>query len=128
VRIVVAAAVIERGGRFLVARRIAGSHLEGCWEFPGGKCEPDEEPVACLEREIREELDARIRVGREILRTSHAYPSRTVELQFFECDLLDEPTPMLGQQLRWVSPVELATLEFPPADRQLIALLTTARR
>ena len=40
--IVVTAAVIERDGRFLVTRRLEGTHLEGCWEFPGGKCEPGE--------------------------------------------------------------------------------------
>ena len=54
--IVVAAAVIERGGQFLVTRRQPGTHLAGHWEFPGGKCEPGETLAACLARELREEL------------------------------------------------------------------------
>ncbi len=46
--IVVAAAIIERDGCFLVTKRQTGVHLEGYWEFPGGKCEPGETIVACL--------------------------------------------------------------------------------
>ncbi len=121
--IVVTAAVIERDGRFLVTRRLEGTHLEGCWEFPGGKCEPGEELADCLSREIREELNAVVRVGREIFRTRHAYPDRVVELRFFQSSLDGEPTPMLGQQVRWASRADLRTLPFPPADAALIEFL-----
>jgi 8-oxo-dGTP diphosphatase len=123
-RIVVAAAVIERDGTFLLTRRLRGVHLEGCWEFPGGKCEEGEPHAACLEREIAEELDAPVRVGQEVLAISHSYPDRTVELHFFACDLLGEARPVLGQEMRWVRRDELAALEFPPADRELIRMLT----
>jgi 8-oxo-dGTP diphosphatase len=123
-RIVVAAAVIERDGTFLLTRRLRGVHLEGCWEFPGGKCEEGEPHAACLEREIAEELDAPVRVGREVLAISHSYPDRTVELHFFACDLLGEARPVLGQEMRWVRRDELAALEFPPADRELIRMLS----
>ena len=122
--ILVTAAVIERDGRFLVTRRPDGTHLAGCWEFPGGKCEPGETPEAALSREIREELDTAIEVGAEILRTSHAYPDRTVELRFFECRLLGEPTPQQGQEARWVRRGELGALEFPPADAELVRRLS----
>jgi len=54
----VVAAVIERDGRILIARRPAASHLGGLWEFPGGKRHPGESAEAALVREIREELDA----------------------------------------------------------------------
>jgi len=121
--IVVTAAVIERDGYFLVARRLDGTHLAGCWEFPGGKCEPTETPSDCLVREIREELNAAVHVGGEILRTSYRYPDREVELRFFRCALVGEPVPMLGQQIRWVSRSDLRTLDFPPADRELVDLL-----
>jgi mutator protein MutT len=122
--IVVTAAVIERDGRFLVTRRPQGVHLEGCWEFPGGKCEPDEAFPACLSREISEELGTAIRVGPEIFSIAHPYPGRVVELHFFACELAGEPRPMLGQEMRWVLREELALLEFPPADEELIQLLS----
>jgi 8-oxo-dGTP diphosphatase len=121
--ILVAAAVIRRGGEYFVTRRHAGVHLEGYWEFPGGKCEQGESLVACLEREIQEELDARITVRGEILAVSHEYPDRIVELRFFDCELLDEPRPMLGQEMRWVRKGDLDALPFPPADAELLELL-----
>jgi 8-oxo-dGTP diphosphatase len=122
--IVVTAAVIERDGMFLVTRRPRGVHLEGCWEFPGGKCEAGEAFSVCLSREIREELDTGIRVGLELFSIAHPYPDRVVELHFFACELAGEPRPMLGQEMRWVRREELALLEFPPADAELIRLLS----
>jgi len=125
--IVVTAAVIERGGTFLLTRRLRGTHLEGSWEFPGGKCELGERHVACLEREILEELDASVRVGREIFSITHPYPELVVELHFFECELRGEPCPMIGQEMRWVPRAELESLEFPPADAELIRMLVTSQ-
>jgi len=121
--IVVTAAVIERDGRLLVTRRQAGVHLEGFWEFPGGKCDGAETLEACLARELREELDVEARIGEEIFATTHAYPERAVELHFFRCELTGQPRPLLGQEMRWVRREELQALEFPPADEELIRRL-----
>ena len=122
--LVVTAAVIEIDGRFLVTRRQKGVHLEGFWEFPGGKCDKDEPLTVCLARELLEELDVPSRIGEELFTTTHAYPERRVELHFFQCELLGEPRPQLGQEMRWVPRAELSTLEFPPADAELIRILT----
>ena len=122
-RTVVIAAIVEREDLILVAQRVAGTHLAGYWEFPGGKLEPKENHRQCLEREMKEELDATVEVGPLIHSTSFAYPKRTVELHFYNCVLTNEPTPLLGQQLRWVSRPELETLQFPPADLELVRLL-----
>ena len=127
-RVVVAAAVIERDGTFLLTRRLRGVHLEGCWEFPGGKCEEGEPHAACLQREIVEELDAPVRVGREVFTISHSYADRVVELHFFACDLLGEARPVLGQEMRWVRREDLTSLEFPPADEELIRMLSRETR
>jgi 8-oxo-dGTP diphosphatase len=122
-RIVVSAAVVSRDGRYLVTRRLRGTHLEGLWEFPGGKCEPGETHVACLEREILEELGCGVSVGEKLLSVAHDYPERSIELHFFRCDLAGEPGPLLGQEIRWVAGTELRSLDFPPADEELITLL-----
>lgn len=122
-RIVVTAAVIERDGAFLVTRRLPGVHLEGHWEFPGGKCEPGEPHAACLEREIEEELDCAATVGEEIFTVAHDYAERSVELHFFRCTLGGEPRPALGQEMRWAARSELRSLHFPPADEALIRIL-----
>ncbi len=124
-RIVVAAAIIQRGDAFLLTRRQPGVHFEGYWEFPGGKCVERESLDMCLVRELREELAATITVRAEVFAVTHDYDDRGVELHFFACDLVDEPSPQLGQEMRWVPRAELRSLTFPPADRDLIQLLTT---
>jgi len=123
ITVVVAAAVIERDDRFLLTRRQRGVHLEGYWEFPGGKCEPGETHTTCLVREIREELGVEAAVGDELFATTHAYADRRVELHFLRCTLDETPAPQLGQEMRWVAREELATLAFPPADTELIQML-----
>lgn len=121
--VIVAAAVVERHGAYLTTRRLRGTHLEGLWEFPGGKCEAGESHAACLRREILEELGCPAVVGEKLLSVAHDYGERTVELHFFKCDLTGEPRPLLGQEIRWVPSTELHAPDFPPADAALIRLL-----
>jgi mutator protein MutT len=121
----VVAAVIEEHGLFLLTRRQEGTHLAGMWEFPGGKVDPGESHEHALRREIREELGADISVRDLILETSHAYPERTVTLYFYRCGLAGTPSPLLNQEMRWVPREELRDLGLPPADSDLIRLLTT---
>lgn len=123
--LIVTAAVIERDGHFFMTRRLNGTHLAGMWEFPGGKCGADESLVESLERELLEELGSRSTIGEEIFTVEHAYPERTIRLHFFAATLLDEPKPLLGQEMRWVSRNELRELQLPEADRGLVERLTT---
>jgi mutator protein MutT len=122
--IVVVAAVIERDDAFLLTLRPAGSHLEGHWEFPGGKCHQAETHAEALRRELYEELDIVADVRALLHTVTHAYPEKTVELHFYGCDFQGEPKPMLGQEMRWVPRTELRTLRFPEADADLIRRLT----
>jgi 8-oxo-dGTP diphosphatase len=122
--VIVVAAVIEEHDAFLVTRRQKGVHLEGLWEFPGGKIDEGETHAAALAREIREELDVDVVVGSLVFDVRHEYDDRTVALYFYRCTLTGTPRPLLGQQMRWVPRAELATLGFPPADEELIRLLT----
>jgi 8-oxo-dGTP diphosphatase len=121
--IVVLAAVVERDGALLITRRLEGTHLEGLWEFPGGKCEPGESHEACLRRELAEELGVESVIGDEIFSIEHAYPDRTVRLHFRSCTIRGEPRPLLGQHIRWVARADLDALEFPKADEELIRRL-----
>jgi mutator protein MutT len=119
----VVAAVIERGGRVLIARRPAGSHLGGLWEFPGGKRQDGETAEAALAREIREELDAAVSVGELLDDVEWRYPEKTVRLRFFRCALEGEPRAAEGQDIAWVTPADLDRYDFPPADAGLVARL-----
>jgi 8-oxo-dGTP diphosphatase len=127
-RIVVVAAVIEQNGAFLVARRLAGTHLAGYWEFPGGKVHDGETHEQALRREITEELNTGIHGLRKIFHTSHSYPQRTVDLHFYRGTLTGPPEATLGQELRWITREEFDSLEFPPADAELVASLVANAR
>jgi 8-oxo-dGTP diphosphatase len=122
--IIVTAAVVERDGAFLLTRRLEGTHLAGAWEFPGGKCEPGESLHECLRREIAEELGVDCTIGEQILEVTHDYPDRRVVLHFFRCAMLGAPTARLGQEMSWVPPARLRDYELPPADAELIDILS----
>ena len=124
--IVVIAAIVERASLILLTQRLPGSHLAGYWEFPGGKLEPGENHRQCLKREMLEELDATVQVGPQVHSTRFAYHDRTVELYFYSCILTGEPTPLLGQQIRWVKRTELESLQVPPADYEVVQLLANS--
>ena len=123
----VAAALIQDAeGRYLITQRRQGSHLEGLWEFPGGKRDAGEELVACLERELIEELGARFTVGDKVDTIRWDYPDRTIVLHFYRCRLASGTIePQESQAMAWVAPSDLSRYDFPPADRELIVRLAT---
>lgn len=122
----VVAAVIRRGQDILITRRLNHVHLGGLWEFPGGKVEPGESLKPALVREILEELGIDIRPDHEILTVEHDYPTKSVRLHFFHCTIQHgEPKALEVAELRWVKPEELHSFEFPPADAELIRMLSS---
>lgn len=121
---VTAALVRDDAGRYLITQRRHGSHLEGLWEFPGGKRHATESLRDCLRRELAEELGATFTVGEPVETVRWEYPDRTIVLHFFECRLeAGTISPMEGQEMRWVEPGRLDEFAFPPADRVLIERL-----
>lgn len=123
---VVACALIDADRRVLVAKRPAGKHLAGLWEFPGGKIEPGETPEAALVRELREELG--ISTQQSCLApaafASHGYDEFHLVLLLFLCRKWDgDSKGQEGADTRWVRVPELFSLAMPPADRPLIGLL-----
>ena len=115
--------MIERDGAILITRRRPGSHLEGLWEFPGGKPHPGEDLDQALRREIAEELGAHAQVGEKIETIEWAYEEKRVRLHFFRCTVTGEPRPLEGQEMAWVSPADLGRYEFPAADAALLVRL-----
>ena len=121
--IVVVGAVVVHEGLVLCARRGTGP-LAGLWEFPGGKVEPGEPARQALRREIAEELGCQIEVGREILTASHRYPFGTVRMTTYECSLREgTPTPSEHEELRWLAPGELRSLDWAPVDLPTVGRL-----
>ena len=120
----VAAAVICCDGRYLITRRKPGTHLEGLWEFPGGKRERGETLEDCLRRELREELAVRISEPVLFQVVRHDYPEKSVELHFFRCRMEPGDVPLLeGADLKWVAAEQLGSFAFPEADHALVTAL-----
>jgi len=123
----VAAGVIRRGEFVLIARRLPEAHLGGYWEFPGGTREEGESLEECLVREIKEELDLTVRVGRHALTVRQEYPERLLDLHFYLCTPVAGTPEAIGcDEFRWVTIPELRDFEFPAADRPLIEQLQAA--
>jgi len=116
--------VRDDAGRYLITRRRRGSHLEGLWEFPGGKREPGESLETALRRELAEELSAGFAVGDRVDTVRWEYPERTVVIHFYRCRLESGTIePRESQAMAWVAPERLVEFDFPPADRELITRL-----
>ncbi len=118
---IVTAALIERDGRLLACRRPPGGRQPGLWEFPGGTVEPGEDPRYSLRREIHEELGIEASVGAPYEVVFHRYDFADVLLLFFRAEVVSgTPEPLHHEEIRWLSPDELNSLEFLPADRSLL--------
>jgi 8-oxo-dGTP diphosphatase len=122
----VTAGLVWDKGRVLIAKRPKGSHLEGLWEFPGGKTEGDEGLQDCLEREIEEELGLKVRAEEVLLMVDHEYPTKVISLHVFSCTSLGgEARALQCQEIRWVDPNDLTSYSFPPPDMKVIEFLST---
>jgi mutator protein MutT len=125
----VAAGLVFRDGRLLITQRKARTHLAGLWEFPGGKREAPESFEECLVRELREELGIEVSVGPLIESLTHAYPEKTVRLNFYGCDWLrGEPQTLGCADFKWVDAEQLGEFQFPPADERLLDRLRSDDR
>ena len=116
-------AVVERDGSYLVGVRPEGTPLAGYAEFPGGKCEPAEPPIACAVRECAEETGLAVEPLWVLDVVTWEYPHGTVELHFVHCRpalATAEPAP----PFRWVPRQELATMRFPEANGTVLRALS----
>jgi dihydroflavonol-4-reductase len=119
----VVAAVIEREGCVLIARRLDGA-LKGMWEFPGGKREPGESDSEALQRELKEELGIESEIGEWVGDSEHIAARGLVELRFYFARALGEPA--LGpahDALKWVKRSELPLYDLAPADLPIVKKL-----
>ncbi len=114
---IVTAGILEKNGRFLLAKRKPEKKFGGKWEFPGGKLEFGETPEQCLERELNEELGIEVEVGNFIASSVFEANGKQLHLQAYqiisysgEMNLVDHT------EIQWVTPNELLKYELTPAD------------
>jgi 8-oxo-dGTP diphosphatase len=121
---VMAGLLLDRQGRVLLAQRLPGKHLAGLWEFPGGKLEPGETPLAALARELREELGISVLSARPLIRVPWRYDKRDLLLDAWCVDQWDgQPQSLEGQALQWKPPTQIDPAILTPADGPILQAL-----
>ena len=116
----VVAAVIRRGDKIIATQRGYGDFKDR-WEFPGGKMEKGETPQEALEREIREELCADINIESFVDTVEWDYPAFHLTMHCFMCTLKSACLHLNEHEAaRWLSKEEIDTLDWLPADRDLL--------
>ena len=116
----VSAAVIHRDGKIFATKRGYGEY-KGKWEFPGGKREEGESGEEGVDREIREELDSKVRIERLICTTDYDYPTFHLTMDVYLSTLIEGKLTLLEHEdAKWVSLDSIDNLDWLPADWSVI--------
>lgn len=114
----VVAALIEKNGKYLIARRSTGDeNVLGKWEFPGGKVQEDETEEHAIEREIKEEFEMDIEAMKFITNNICEYPKKTIDLRLYECKYLSGEFNLHDHsEYKFVDKEEIINYDLCPAD------------
>ena len=124
----IAVGVIWKGDKILVSKRKSNGLLGGLWEFPGGKVEVGETSSQCVVREVKEELDVRVKVGRSLGKIQHAYTHFSIDMEVFMCQYVSgQPKAIECADFRWITWDELKNLAFPKSNHKVFPLIRGAR-
>jgi len=123
--LLVSAGIIVDNGRVLLGQRRKGDRHPFKWEFPGGKVEQGESPRQALIRELREELLIEAKIGAELARYEHDYPSGSrVHLLFFAVkEYSGQPVARVFEQISWVELAALPGIDFLEGDLDFVKRL-----
>ena len=125
-RTLVVAGIITRDAQILISQRRADQALPLQWEFPGGKVEPGEAPVAALVRELAEEIGVEVEVGRIWDVLFHAYPAFDLVMLVYPCRIVGgEPRAVEVADVAWAFPPDLPRWDILPADQPLVQRLVS---
>ena len=114
----VVAALIEKDGKVLIAKRLTGdSTVLGKWEFPGGKVELNEDELTAIEREIFEEFEIKIKAKEFLINNICEYPTKVVDLRLYKCVYVSGEFKLHDHsEYKWVDKEELLEYDLAPAD------------
>ncbi|WP_394203991.1 8-oxo-dGTP diphosphatase MutT [Shewanella waksmanii] len=121
---VAVAVILSKSNQVLIAKRHAHLHQGGKWEFPGGKVENTENTEAAIIRELKEEVDLQVTSSMPFMTISHDYSDKQVLLDIHTVtNFTGEAKGNEGQQIKWVTITELAAIDFPEANKAIVAKL-----
>ncbi len=116
--ITVVAALIEKDGKVLLAKRSTGEKVVyGKWEFPGGKVNPEEDEFQAIEREIKEEFELDIQADQFITNSIYEYPNKLIDLRLIHCHYIKGEFHLHDHsEYQFVSKEHLLEYDLAPAD------------
>ena len=118
----VVAALIWNDDKVMICQRPAHKARGLLWEFVGGKLELGETKEQALIRECREELNVLISVGDVFMDVIHEYPDLKVHLTLFNATIAEgEPQKLEHNEIQWITPSEISSYDFCPADEEILA-------
>ena len=122
----VCAAIIINNNKILLTQRGYGEYKDK-WEFPGGKIEENETKEETIIREIKEELDASIKVEKFLTKVEYDYTSFYLKMNVFIASLTSSHLLFKEHEsYKWIDISELNdldALDLLPADRLIIPYL-----
>jgi A/G-specific adenine glycosylase len=113
--------LIWKKGRFLILKRDNRKHLGGLWELPGGKIDYRESPEKALIREIKEECNVDVILGKNTDPIKHRYSHFAITVRAFHCQLYNGKKVFSNQPNRWITPQQIIKFPFPKANHKLFA-------
>jgi 8-oxo-dGTP diphosphatase len=124
----VTCAIIIRDTKILIAKRAAGSDLQGKWEFPGGKVEQGETPEQCLARELHEEFGINTSVGSFVTESIFHYKEKSIRLLAYMVEYLSgELILTVHDEIKWIGPDEFDSYDMAEADIPIVNVLRQMR-
>lgn len=122
--VTVTAAIISDNGKVLIAKRKPPTKFANLWEFPGGKVEDGETPEQCLKRELMEEFEIIVEVGRHLGTSVHDYDFGTIELMAYATQVVSGEMKLNDHaEVAWVEAEDLNKYEFVPADIPFVEMI-----
>lgn len=120
----VTAAIIAERGKVFIARRKPTVKLGNLWEFPGGKVEDGETPEQCLKRELHEEFEIDVRIGKYLGTSVHEYEFGTIELMAYKTQVISGEFKLNDHvEIVWTSVDEINRFEFVAADLPFVEMI-----
>ena len=123
-KINVAAAIITKENKYFIAKRNKNKHLGGFYEFPGGKQDDNETLQETVIREIKEELNVYVSVGKKLCEEHYRDEKFNVHLHYFFCTIISGDIVLKEHEdSAWVSKEEFQNYAFAEGDKDIISLL-----
>lgn len=126
----VVAALIEKDGKYLIARRSTGDkNVLGKWEFPGGKVKENESEEHAIEREIKEEFEMDIKANKFLINNICEYPTKTIDLRLYECEYISGEFNLHDHsEYKFVNKEEMLKFDLCPADIPLAEYVKESKK